>query len=161
MLDNIMKYKKNEVAVFADLNGWRVNGGTVPPDLVLTGQVPDLVIVDRSTKPIKVMLVELTVPWDAASSFKEVCDRKTLRYRRLEEDLRLEGYSPYNLPLEIGCRGVVNTRNMGVLATICSLVGIRSMKRLRANLGRIALLGSYRIWLARRSQDWTPGELIR
>ena len=149
------------MAVFADLNGWRVNRGTVPPDLVLTGQVPNLVIVDRSTKPIKVMLVELTVPWDTASSFKEACDRKTLRHRRLEEDLRLEGYSPYNLPLEIGCRGVVNTRNIGVLATICSLVGIRSMRRLRANPGRITLLRSYRIWLARRSQDWTPGELIR
>ena len=67
------------MAVFADLNGWRVNGGTVLPDMVLTGQVPKLVIVDRSTKPVKVMLVELTVPWDAASSFKEACDRKTLR----------------------------------------------------------------------------------
>ena len=40
-------------------------------------------------------------------------------------------------------------------------VGIRTHKQLRANLGRIALLGSYRIWLARRSQDWAPGDLIR
>ena len=27
-------------------------------------------------------------------------------------------------------------------------------------LGKIALLGSYRIWLARKSQDWSPGDLI-
>ena len=56
---------------------------------------------------------------------------------------------------------MVTARNLGVLSNLCTMVGIRSMKRLRANLGRIALLGSYRIWLARRSQDWAPGDLIR
>ena len=48
-----------------------------------------------------------------------------------------------------------------VLAILCSMVGIKSHKTLRSNLGRIALLGSYRIWLARRSQEWSSGELIR
>ena len=91
----------------------------------------------------------------------ECYERKTARYERLAEDLRLEGYESSNLPLEVGCRGVVSSRNLGVLATICSTVGIRTHKQLRANLGRIALLGSYRIWLARRSQDWAPGDLIR
>ena len=161
MLDQISKHKKPEVSVFADLAGWRVNGGTVPPELVLTDQIPDLVIVDRSTTPTRVVLVELTVPWDAATSFQAAFDRKTARYERLEEDLRLEGYSASNLPLEVGCRGVVTTRNLGVLAILCSMVGIKSHKTLRANLGRIALLGSYRIWLARRSQEWSSGELIR
>ena len=32
---------------------------------------------------------------------------------------------------------------------------------IKGALGRIALLGSYRIWLARNSQDWTGGDLIR
>ena len=34
--------------VFADLNGWKINGGRVPPDLALTEQKPDLVVVDDS-----------------------------------------------------------------------------------------------------------------
>ena len=55
---------------------------------------------------------------------------------------------------------MVTTRNLVVLATISSMVGIRSVKQLRANLRKIALLGSYCIWLARRSQDWAPGDLI-
>ena len=59
-----------------------------------------------------------------------------------------------------GCRGVVNSRNHCVLAEVCSMVGIRGLKRLRGTLARLALLGSYRIWLARKSQDWSPGELI-
>ena len=161
LLDTIQRCKKDGVQVYADLNGWRVNGGTVPAELVLTDQIPDLVIIDRSVNPTKVMLVELTVPWDSANTLKAAFERKTARYERLEEDLRLEGYSASNLPLEVGCRGVVSSRNLGVLATICSTVGIRTHKQLRANLGRIALLGSYRIWLARRSQDWAPGDLIR
>merc|ERR1719319_3544 len=147
--------------VYADLNGWRVSGGTVPPELVLTEQVPDLVIIDRPTTPVRVVLVELTVPWDSSNTIQAAYERKTARYERLEEDLRLEGYDSSNLPLEVGCRGVVTARNLGVLSNLCTMVGIRSMKRLRANLGRIALLGSYRIWLARRSQDWAPGDLIR
>ena len=41
-----------------------------------------------------------------------------------------------------------------------SMVGIRGFKKLRGTLARLALLGSYRIWLARRSQEWSSGELI-
>ena len=84
-----------------DLTGWRVSGGTVPPELVLTDQIPNLVIVDRSTIPTRVVLVELTVPWDTSTSFQAAFDRKTARYERLEEDLRLEGYTSSNLPLDV------------------------------------------------------------
>ena len=69
--------------VYADLNGWRVNGGTVPHEMALTEQIPDLVVVDKSEKPAKVMLVELTVPWAAAYSFQAALERKTARYERL------------------------------------------------------------------------------
>ena len=84
-----------------DLARWRVSGGTVPPELVLTDQIPNLVIVDRSTIPTRVVLVELTVPWDTSTSFQAAFDRKTARYERLEEDLRLEGYTSSNLPLDV------------------------------------------------------------
>ena len=132
----------------------------MPPDMALTGQVPDLVLIDKSVAPTRVVLLELTVPWDSANSFKAALDRKTDRYERLTEDLKLAGYNTLNLPLEIGCRGLVNSRNTGVLASICSMVGIRGFQKLRGTLGKIALLGSYRIWLARKSQDWSPGDLI-
>ena len=161
LLQTIMKSKNDQMTVYADLNGWRVNGGTMPPDLVLTEQIPDLVIIDRSDTPAKVVLIELTVPWDSANSFKAAEERKTARYERLAGDLRDKGLTTFNLPLEIGCRGVINKRNHLVLETICNLVKIRGRKKLLASLGRIALLGSYRIWLARHSQQWTGGELIK
>ena len=36
LLDEIVKKNKEGLKVYADLNGWRVNGGTVTPDLALT-----------------------------------------------------------------------------------------------------------------------------
>ena len=160
LLATINKNKKDEVTTFADLNGWRVNGGTVPPDLVLTEQIPDLVIIDRTATPAKVVLLELTVPWDSATSFKAALDRKTARYERLAIDLKERGFVVSNMPLEIGCRGVIDKRNSLVLETVCNLVNIKAQLRLKGALGRIALLGSYRIYLARRSSEWNGGELI-
>ena len=110
--------------------------------------------------PTRVVLLELTVPWDSAHCFKEALDRKCHRYERLTIDLKSDGYDSLNIPLEIGCRELINSRNHAVLATVCSMVGIRGLKRLRGTLARLALLGSYRIWLARRSQVWSPGELL-
>ena len=101
------------------------------------------------------------MPWDAANSFQAALERKTARYERLTEDLREAGFKTLNLPLEIGCRGVINQRNAVNLETICNHMGIRSLKKLKGALGRIALIGSYRIWLARNSQEWSSGELIR
>ena len=77
------------ITVYADLNGWRVNGGTIPPDLALTEQIPDMVVIHKtvSVTPTKVMLLELTVPWDSSSSFKAALDRKTARYERLADNL--------------------------------------------------------------------------
>ena len=59
-----------------------MSGGTVPPELVLTDQIPNLVIVDRSTIPTRVVLVELTVPWDTSTSFQAAFDWKTRDWRR-------------------------------------------------------------------------------
>ena len=161
LLNTIVKKKKEGIEVFADLNGWRINGGTVPPDLALTEQKPDLVVVDNSAAQKKVLLIELTVPWDSAHNFQAALERKTARYERLTEDLRAGGVDARNLPLEIGCRGVINQRNAANLEYLCNLIGIRGVKRLKGDLGRIAVIGSYRIWLARNSQEWSSGELIK
>ena len=160
MLKTINANKREGVTTFADLNGWRINGGTVPPDVAITSQIPDLVIIDRNVTPAKVVLLELTVPWDAATNFKAACDRKLARYERLALDIQEKGYSVANMPLEIGCRGVIDKRNALNLETICNLVGIKAQQRLKGALSRIALLGSYRIYLARKSQEWSGGELI-
>ena len=74
--------KEDSLKVYAAPEGWKINGGTVPPDLAATGHVPDIVLVDRTNKSI--ILLELTCPFDSsAKSFKNAEDRKTDRYERL------------------------------------------------------------------------------
>ena len=79
--------------------------------------------INKSVMPVKILLVELTVPWDSSQNFQAALDRKTARYKRLTE-----GYDARNLPLEIGCKGVVNQRNAANLEYICNLVGIRGIR---------------------------------
>ena len=66
-----------------------------------------------------------------------------------------------NCPLEVGSRGVIFDRNSGVLAMIASMCRIRDVKNLKRTVGKIALLGSYRIWISRKSQTWVGGNLIQ
>ena len=66
------------------------------------------------------------------------------------------GFDARILPLEIGCQGVGNAAN---LEYICNQVWIGSIKKLKGAIGRIALIGSYRIWLALNSKGLSGGEL--
>ena len=68
--------------VYADLNGWRVKGGTVPADLALTEQIPNMVIIDKSETPTKA-----DSPRDSSNSFQAALDRKSARYERLAADI--------------------------------------------------------------------------
>ena len=160
LVKRIMASKEDSLKVYADLEGWRINGGTVPPDLVATGQVPDIVLLDRSQNNI--VLLELTCPFDSsASSFKSAFDRKTVRFERLALDLEQLGFTVFNMPLEIGARGVITARNHIVLATVASMCGIRNLSVLRRTLGKISLVASHRIYLARASSEWTSGDFIK
>ena len=155
-----MACKADTMSVYADLEGWKINGGTVPGDLVATGQVPDIVLLDRKQK--KIVLLELTCPFDSSASiFKAAFDRKTDRYERLALDLEELGFTALNMPLEIGSRGVVTARNHMVLASVASMCGIRDLKVLRRTLGKISLVASHRIYLARASREWTSGDFVR
>ena len=68
----------DDVEVYADLEGHRVNGVTIPSDVAMTAQKPDLVIINRQKKEVK--LVELIVPRDTLSNMAAALQRKTERY---------------------------------------------------------------------------------
>ena len=88
------------VELFADLEGLRVNGVTVPPDLALTAQKPDLVIIKRKTK--EVFLVELAVPWDCSSNMAAAVQRKSERYQGLASAIEENGFKCFNTPWKLG-----------------------------------------------------------
>ena len=69
-------------------------------------------------------------------------------------------FTVLNCPLEIGCGGVINARSRGVLATIASMGKIKDVKNYSRTVSKIALLGSYRIWVSRNSQTFVGGNFI-
>ena len=71
----------DDVEIYADLEGHRVKGVTIPADIAITGQKPDLVIIDRKVSPPEVRLVELTVPWDTSANMVAALTRKAYRYK--------------------------------------------------------------------------------
>ena len=107
-----------------------------------------------------IVLLELTCFFDSATLFKDAFDRKTERYERLTLDCKKLGYATYNTPLEIGARGVITARNHSVLAMVARMCHIQDLKKLRKTLGKIALVASHRIYLARNSNDWCSGKLV-
>jgi hypothetical protein len=141
-----------------DLEGYKVN--TIPLDILVTDKArPDLVLVDRSSSPNSVTIVELTIPWDG--TLEKARDRKELCYTWLQTDIKRRGF-PCNLPpLEIGARGLVTSRNKGTITHLCQLVGERKISKLLSNMSRLALLGSYAVWCARKSEEWTSGRLLK
>lgn len=56
-----------------------------------------------STKDQKIMLVELTVPWEEGC--EEAHESKALKYQPLIQDCRDKGLQASGFPMEVGCRG--------------------------------------------------------
>jgi hypothetical protein len=71
---------KSTVELYCDLDGLQaLSGGSIPADVRVQAQRPDLVIVDRSVHGrFRIALVELTCPWDTDANRAEEC--KTARY---------------------------------------------------------------------------------
>ena len=80
--DNILNYiakvitnnLKDGITIFVDIPEYNINGGTIPPSVVVTSQKPDIVIIDSKTTPSTVWLYELTAPFetniDSSNSYK-------------------------------------------------------------------------------------------
>lgn len=71
------------------------------PDVVHTNLRPDIVLWYQS--PRRMILVELTVPWEGRT--EEAYERKLSKYKDLAEDCTRQGWKTTVFPLEIGCRG--------------------------------------------------------
>ena len=56
--------------------------------------------------------------------------------------------------IEIGTRGVINSRNRAVLNHLCLAMKIKKINNLITTYSKLALLGSYTVWNARYSTDW-------
>ena len=72
-----------------------------PPEILSTKLRPDIVI--WSPRGRKVIILELTVPWE--ERMEDAYERKMLKYQKLVEECQDQGWRAWCFPVEVGCRG--------------------------------------------------------
>ena len=102
---------KNRFQVYADLDGFRTaSGGTVPPNVLVTAERPDLVIIDHEAKDIAIF--ELTIPHENRIETSQTI--KTKKYEAMVNSISTRWSWSFDT-LEIGCRGLITEKNNDVL----------------------------------------------
>ena len=76
---------QNKYKVYEDIEGFRTNAdGTIPPEVLISTDKPDLVIIDEENK--KVNTFELTVPH--ISNIEKRHESKSNKYKYLESETK-------------------------------------------------------------------------
>jgi hypothetical protein len=159
LYSTLMENRPEGMTVYADVEGCKVNGGTIPPEIMVTTSRPDIVIINRKTTPTSIILVELTVPF--TRNIEAANARKRSRYEFLTSDIKEAGFNCMNMPLEVGSRGHLTSRNRETLLFLCHTFGIRKHQQILRNCSKLALLGSYAIFLARGAPDWSGSGYLK
>jgi transposase len=96
---------KSTVELYCDLDGLQApGGGSIPADVMVQAQRPDLVIIDQSAHGRhRIALVELTCHWNTVAKRAE--ERKTARYADLKVALSNEEWDCSLYLIEVGMRG--------------------------------------------------------
>ena len=137
--------------IFTDLPSKMTGSSTVPIDIVITAQKPDLVIVNRKDKAVTIF--ELSVPFD--TNIDDTHEHKVQRYLRLISDIEEKGYSVNYFPIEIGSRGYISPENCSRLKDLLKIHANNvHMKTVKDTLSKIALVCSYVIYHSKVSKDW-------
>ena len=95
-----------------------------PLHIVHTQERPDIVIWSDTVK--RVIIVELTVPWE--ENMEEAFERKKLRYENLRMECEDKGWACQVMPIEVGCRGFIGRTTTSYLTRL----GLTNRARRRA-----------------------------
>ena len=95
-----------------------------PHHIVHTQERPDIVIWSDTVK--RVIIVELTVPWE--ENMEESFERKKLRYDNLRMECEDKGWACQVMPIEVGCRGFIGRTTTSYLTRL----GLTNRARWRA-----------------------------
>ena len=125
----------------------------IPADIVETRLRPDLVLFSRATK--RIIWWELTVP--SEERIAESHELKLDRYNLLQAEIEANGWSCYNIAVEVGARGTV-ARSLEEAARRIGLRG-RPLKKLVREVGKEAAHCSRWIYLLSRRREWEVREV--
>ena len=130
MVHDLMKGKKYDITIYADIPGLQINGGTIPADILTTSQRPAIVLVNRKLK--RIALLELSISFE--KNIESANSKKYLHYLNLASDIRSRGWETENVPFEVGSRGQVTKRNKKSICDTTRKFNI-TLKKIKINQG--------------------------
>ena len=157
MSNTIQQNKPSNVEVFCDITGQDINGGTIPPDILVTQSRPDLVLLNRTDKII--CLLELTCSFERNAEAAYL--RKSIRYTTLKNDLEDIGYKCFLVPFEFGSRGHIKKSTKSNLFSIFTTMKIETnLNKCLKSMSKISLLASFTIFHAYTQPTWRDPPLL-
>ena len=143
---------ESNLDIYSDLPGEHLGASTVPIDILVTAQKPDIFIVDRTNQ--KCILFELSVPFEI--NINSTHDIKVQRYKNLVSDLKDNGYDVDYYPVEIGSRGFISKDNENRLKSLLR----KTAKHVKYNqfkntVCKIVLISSFAIFHSKFEDSWT------
>jgi len=143
--------KDSGIEVYADISGKTTSGGTIPADILVTAERPDLVLVDRHNKIIHIF--ELTVPYDTRLSIAH--ELKLDKYGPLCSDLVESGWKVNYYPIEVGSRGLMTQETKGALRKLLKFTEMDlKPKFFFSQVSKIITICSYKIFISRKDTAW-------
>ena len=145
--------------VFADLPNFRVNGTTIPADILVSagiGSKPDLVLVNRDTKTIALLELTCSLPGSA----DKANSRKLNTYTQLSIDLEEQGYLVFLVPFEVISFGHITTLCKNNIRNTLQQFNIKVKNSLFVNLAKIALLCTMSVFHAYQEKEWVSPPLL-
>jgi hypothetical protein len=135
------------VEVFADIPGSRVNGTTIPADILVAtgkGSKPDLVIVNCVKKEIALLELTCSLPQNT----EKANQNKQAKYTQLELALSDKGNSVILVHFEISSNGHITKTNRISIEQSLRKHQIKLKSKIYTNLAKISLLCTMSIFHA-------------
>ena len=118
------------------------------PEIVVTRLRPDIVLWSRESK--KVVMIELTVPWE--ERMEEAHELKRSKYAELQAQCIEKGWQTWVLPVEVGCRGFPG-KSVWNMFRVLGIGGSQRKKTIK-KIGEAAEKASCWLWYKRSDINW-------
>ena len=137
--------------VFSDLEGHQVaGGGTIPPEICITAQKPDVVILDKDKGTINIF--ELTCPLE--TNIEKRHQDKMNKYSHFLTDC--SNYICNLTCFEISSKGFISQRNHTHLKELHRFMKPDvKLNKFKQNISALSVYSSYHIWLCRTDPVFT------
>ena len=158
--NNIVNYvlqclDQAKFTIYSDLPGHTVGAGSIPPEICITTQKPDIVIIDKKQKILHIF--ELTVPFEQNIEQRHL--EKANKYAHFETDCT--NYSCRVTAFEVGSRGYISTRNHSAIYTLHKFTkpGIK-LSKFKKNISSLALYSSYHVFITRNEEHFNQPSFL-